>query len=122
MSFTLREFPPHPPLDMWFAWPLHVEDMTGLLEACKPNYGGLSEARRQRVEQDRADKLARFDEACEKAIGESDYCLREDVMRALGISESTANRYADKSNSFKRVGSPGTGKARIVRRCVGGDQ
>ena len=122
MSFTLREFPPHPPMDVWFAWPLHVEDMTGLLEACKPNYGGLSEARRQRVEQDKVDKMARFDEACEKAIGEGEYCLRADVMRALGISDTTANRYADRSEKFKRVGSPGGGKARIVRRGDGGEE
>ena len=116
MSFTLREFPPHPPLDVWFCWPLHVEDMTGLLEGCKPNYGGLSEARRQRLEQDKADKMTAFDDACERLIGEGDHCLREEVMRTLGISESTANRYADKSERFKRLGSPGTGKARIVRR------
>ena len=116
MSFTLREFAPKPPMDVWFAWPLHVEDETGLLEGCKPNYGGLSEARRQRVEQDRADKMAKFDETCDALIGGGGYCLREDVMRAFNVSESTANRYADKSSRFRRVGSPGTGKARIVRR------
>lgn len=121
MSFTLREFAPKSPVDVWFAWPLHVEDPTELLEACKPNYGGLSEARRQRVEQDKADKMARFEEACEKAIGEGDYCLREDVMRALNVSDTTVNRYADKSEKFKRMGSPGAGKAKIVRREAGGE-
>ena len=119
MSFTLREFPPHPPLDVWFTWPLHVEDMTGLLETCKPNYGGLSEARRQKLDQDKIDKMAKFEEVCERLIGEGDHCLREEVMRALGVSDTTANRYADRSEKFKRVGSPGGGKARIVRREYG---
>ena len=121
MSFTLREFAPHPPLDVWFCWPLHVEDMTGLLEGCKPNYGGLSEARRQRVEQDNADKLARLEQACDRAIGEGDYCLREDIERALGWSGSTVKRWVDKSDRFDRSGAAGAGKSKIVRKAGGVD-
>ena len=116
MSFTLREFAPKPPLDVWFAWPLHIEDMTGLLETCKPNYGGLSEARRQRVEQDNADKLARLEAACDRLIGKGDSCLREDVERELVWSASTVKRWVDKSERFDRVGAAGTGKSKIVRR------
>ena len=119
MSFTLREFPPHPPLDVWFAWPLHVEDMTGLLETCKPNYGGLSEARRQRIEQDNADKLAKLEQACEKAIGEGEYCLRDEVERALGWSTSTLYRWLEKTDKFDRESTNGNGKTRIVRHAEG---
>lgn len=48
MSFMLREFPPREPLDIWLTFPLHDVDDTGLLAVCKPNYGGVSEARRAR--------------------------------------------------------------------------
>ena len=119
MSFTLREFPPRPPLDVWFRWPLHVEDPTGLLEGCKPNYGGLSEARRQRIEQDNADKLARLEDACDRAIGEGDYCLRDEVERILGWSTSTLYRWLEKTDKFDRESTNGNGKARIVRRVEG---
>lgn len=118
MSFTLREFAPHPPLDVWFAWPLHVEDVTGLLETCKPNYGGLSEARRQRVEQDNADKLAKLEAACDRLIGTDGSCLREDVERELAWSASTVKRWVDKSDRFERVGAAGAGKSKIVRRSA----
>ena len=121
MSFTLREFPPHPPMDVWFAWPLHVEDMTGLLETCKPNYGGLSEARRQRVEQDNADKLAKLEAACERLIGDGGFCYRDDLERALGWSESTVKRRVDKSQRFERTGAPGKGKSKVVRRSQDAD-
>ena len=42
VSFTLREFAPKDALDVWFKFPLHEPDSTGLLEDCKPNYGGAS--------------------------------------------------------------------------------
>ena len=118
MSFTLREFAPKPPIDVWFAWPLHVEDMTGLLETCKPNYGGLSEARRQRAEQDNADKLAKLEAACERVIGAGDSCLREDIERELVWSASTVKRWVDKSDKFDRIGAAGSGKSKIVRRSA----
>ena len=68
------------------------------------------------MEQDKADKMARFEAACEKAIGEGDSCLREEIAQVLGVSETTVNRLADKSQLFMRLGTPGMGKARIVRR------
>ena len=121
MSFTLREFAPRPSLDVWFVWPLHIEDTTGLLETCKPNYGGLSEARRQRVEQENADKLAMLERACEKAIGDGDSALRKVIEEDLGWSTTTVNRWIDRSSKFDRKGMPGVGKAMVVRRADGDD-
>lgn len=116
LSFTLREFPPKAPLDMWFCFPLHEKDLTDLLADCKPNYGGVSEARRMRTEAENLGKVATLDAVCERLIGSGESCLREEVMDALKWSLPTVNRWLDQSNRFMRVSGGGKTKARIVRR------
>lgn len=116
MSFTLREFPPREPLDVWFRFPLHEEDDTGLLADCKPNYGGLSEARRLKVESENQGKVAQLEAVCERLIGGGDSCFRDDVMAELGWSPPTVNRWVDQSRRFMRVSGGGSARATIVRR------
>lgn len=116
MSFTLREFPPKAPLDMWFCFPLHEVDSTELLADCKPNYGGVSEARKMRTEAENLGKVASLDAVCERLIGKGDGCLREEVMSALGWSAPTVNRWVDQSDRFMRISGGGAAKATIVRR------
>ncbi|MBQ9043566.1 MAG: AAA family ATPase [Eggerthellaceae bacterium] len=119
ISFTLREFPPKPPLDAWFVFPLHRVDDTGLLEDCKPNFGGASEARRLRLEAENVGKIASLDAVCERLIGDAGFVYRDEVERALGWSTSTVNRWLGKSTRFMRVSPEGGAKAKVVRR--GGD-
>ena len=119
ISFTLREFPPKPPLDAWFVFPLHRVDDTGLLEDCKPNFGGASEARRLRLEAENVGKIASLDAVCERLMGDAGFVYRDEVERALGWSTSTVNRWLDKSAKFMRVSPEGGAKAKVVRR--GGD-
>ncbi len=116
MSFTLREFPPRPPLDMWFTFPLHEVDRTELLADCKPNYGGVSEARKLRTEAENLGKVASLDAVCEKLIGGGDECFRDEVMAALNWSAPTVNRWVDQSTRFMRISGGGATKATIVRR------
>ena len=121
MSFTLREFAPKPPLDVWFSFPLHVPDSTGLLEECKPNYGGISEARRMRKEAEDLGKVSSLDAVCEQMIANSDdgSADRKAVEIALGWSRNTVNTWLDRSKRFMRAPADG-GRARIVRRGDGG--
>ena len=121
MSFTLREFAPRPPLDVWFSFPLHVPDDTGLLEECKPNYGGISEARRMRKEAEDLGKVSSLDAVCEQMIANSEdgSADRKAVEIALGWSRNTVNTWVDRSKRFMRAPADG-GRARIVRR-EGGD-
>ena len=121
ISFTLREFPPKRPLDAWFVFPLHKVDDTGLLEDCKPNFGGASEARRLRLEAENVGKIASLDAVCERLIGDAGFVFRDEVERALGWSTSTVNRWIDKSSKFRRDSPEGGSKARIVRRGGDGD-
>ena len=116
VSFTLREFPPKRPLDVWFKFPLHEPDSTGLLEDCKPNYGGISEQRKLRVEAENLGKVASLDAVCQRLIGEGDFAYRDEVAAALGWSVSTVNRWLDQSKRFMRQSSNGGVKTKIVRR------
>ena len=116
LSFTLREFPPKDPLDVWFCHPLHLPDSTGLLEDCKPNYGGLSEARRAKAEAEGQGKVAALDGVCERLMGKAGYVYRDEVCQALGWSTPTVNRWLDLSRRFRRVSTEGGGKTRIVRK------
>ena len=116
LSFTLREFAPRPPLDMWFCFPLHEVDRTELLADCKPNYGGISEARKMRNEAENLGKVSSLDAVCERLIGSGESCFRDEVMAALNWSAPTVNRWVDQSNRFMRISGGGATKATIVRK------
>ena len=109
---------------MWFSFPLHVVDDTGLLADCKPNFGGISEARRMRQEAENQGKISSLDAACERlmaAAGGGSF-PRDELERELEITTNTVNKWLDKSKRFMRV-NPGDGtRARVIRReGAGGD-
>ena len=101
---------------MWFCFPLHVKDSTELLADCKPNYGGVSEARKARTEAENLGKGASLDAVCERLIGDGDECFRDEVIAALNWSAPTVNRWVDQSSRFMRVSGGGATRATIVRR------
>ena len=116
MSFTLREFAPMDSLDVWYTYPLHIRDDTGLLEDCKPNYGGISENRRMRSEADANAKVAEVDALCTRLIPQGGSALREELEQALQWSTPTVNKWLDRSKRFMRVAPPEGGKAIVVWR------
>ncbi|MBQ9001004.1 MAG: AAA family ATPase [Eggerthellaceae bacterium] len=122
VSFTLREFAPKDALDVWFKFPLHEPDTTGLLEDCKPNYGGVSEQRKMRLEAEGLGKVASLDAVCQRLVGDGDYAYRDEVVAALGWSISTVNRWLEQSKRFMRQSTNGNGKAKIVRRPTDGGE
>ena len=115
VSFTLREFAPKDALDVWFKFPLHEPDSTGLLEDCKPNYGGVSEQRKMRQEAENNAKVAELDATCSRLIGDGESITRDELENALGWTRPTVNRWLDKSRRFMRTQAEGGGKAIVVR-------
>lgn len=116
MSFTLREFPRKPALDVWHVFPLHLPDTTELLAECKPDLGGQSEQRKARQEAEANAKVVELDAACERLMGEGDSILREDLMKILGCTRPTVVERLRRSKRFMPgVPEPG-GKAIVVRR------
>ena len=118
LSFTLREFAPKEPLDVWFAFPLHVVDDTGLLEDCKPNLVGNSEIRKLRAEAENLGKIAKLDAVCDELMppGDDAFITRDSVCAALNWSRNTVNKWLDQSKHYRRESMYDGGKARIVRR------
>ena len=116
MSFTLREFAYREPLDLWLTFPLHITDATGLLADCKPNYGGVSEARKVKAEAENLGKVASMDAVCERLIGDREFAFRDEVQQALHWSQPTVNRWVDQSSRFMRSIDPRSQRATIVRR------
>ena len=118
MSFTLREFPPRQPLDVWHVFPLHIPDTTELLADCKPDYGGQSEQRRMRQEAEANAKVVELDAVCSRLIGDGESITREELENALGWTRPTVNRWLDRSRRFMRTQAEGGGKALVVRMPV----
>ena len=118
MSFTLREFAQKDPLDLWLVFPLHEVDHTDLLADCKPNYGGVSEARKLRTEAENLGKVTSLEGVCDRLIGRGESCERDEVRKSLGWSLPTVRRWLEESNRFEQTLDPKTGKALIVRSVV----
>ena len=116
MSFTLREFAHRDPLDLWLAFPLHMTDHTGLLADCKPNYGGVSEARKVKQEAENLGKVSALDAVCERMIGSGESCMREEVREALHWSVPTIRNWLKESSRFMGVIDQATGRSMVVRR------
>lgn len=119
VSFTLREFAPKDELDVWFKFPLHEPDTTGLLEDCKPNYGGVSEARKLRLEAENLGKVATLDAMCMRLLEGKEFIYRDELELALEWSITTVNRWLDRSKRFMRQSTTGGGKTKVVRRPAG---
>ena len=88
------------PLDLWLVFPLHEVDHTDLLADCKPNYGGVSEARKLRTEAENLGKVASLEGVCDRLIGRGESCERDEVRKSLGWSLPTVRRWLEESSRF----------------------
>lgn len=118
MSFTPREFARKDPLDPWLVFPLHEVDHTDLLADCKPNYGGVSEARKLRTEAENLGKVASLEGVCDRLIWRGESCERDELRKSLGWSFPTVCRWLEESSRFEQTLDPKTDKALVVRVAV----
>lgn len=101
---TLREFAKFKPVNMWFSYPVHTLDETGVLadiqlEDDKPGWMKAKETRKKNAKEDKKQKLIEFDEAIENAnFGEPP--SKEDVAEYLGISVKTVTRRLNSSKKY----------------------
>ena len=101
---TLREFAKFKPVNMWFSYPVHALDKTGVLadiqlEDDKPGWMKAKETRKKNAKEDKKQKLIEFDEAIENAnFGEPP--SKEDVAEFLGISVKTVTRRLNSSKKY----------------------
>ena len=102
---TLREFAKFKPVNMWFSYPVHALDETGVLadielEENKPSWQRAKETRKKNAKEDKKQKLIEFDEAIENAnYGEPP--SKEDVADYLGITVRTVERRIKTSKKYQ---------------------
>lgn len=102
---TLREFAKFKPVNMWFSYPVHALDESGVLadiqlEENKPSWQRAKETRKKNAKEDKKQKLIEFDEAIENAnYGEPP--SKEDVADYLGITVRTVERRIKTSKKYQ---------------------
>ena len=101
---TLREFAKFKPVNMWFSYPVHALDETGVLadiklDDDKPGWMKAKETRKKNAKEDKKQKLIEFDEAIENAnFGEPP--SKEEVAEYLGVSIKTVERRLKTSKKY----------------------
>lgn len=107
---TLREFRPINPANVWFDYPTHRPDETGILSLCSPREeqaphtkGGR--ATKRRAEDSNAIKVAKVESTCEELYGEADEkpFKLADLVRKIGWGNDTVKRHLDASERWNRV-------------------
>ena len=100
MEYTLREFAPHPPDLLWFAYPVHEMDASGTLkdfraDGEKATVKEAREARRAKAEEQKQEQQDRYDQAFANAnMGEPP--TAQQMADYLGITAHTVRRQLEK--------------------------
>lgn len=105
---TLREFPSFPALNVWFEYPVHHNDASGVLADIQPetaapswmrNFGknGKQSKSKEEREQERRDAL---EEAFNMSVAEDGEATLSALASFLGKSEDTVRRYLKKHGGF----------------------
>lgn len=116
---TLREFPRFAPKNIWFDYPIHRADNSGVLkdlaaEGDLPSYQVMNEKRKKQAKQQNEDNRERF----ESALANADFGNAPTVAKLaeyLGVSDRTVQRW------IKKFGYQIEKKTSIVRKISGDD-
>lgn len=100
---TLREFPAFPPVDLWFDYPVHKADASGILsdlqpEADAPTYVRNFAKKRSTVQRQK-DQNTAFETAFD-ACSEDGKATLDSLAEYMGTSKKTARRHAEKHGKF----------------------
>ncbi len=103
---TLREFPKFAPVNIWFDYPVHLQDATGCLQDVQPEaeLAGWQKSRQAAQPKDRQKERR---EALEKAFAACDMentgCVPlVQLITYLGKSKNTIRDYVDEHPGFER--------------------
>ncbi len=103
---TLREFPRFDPLNLWFDYPIHKSDESGVLGDAVPegepanNWGGKGADRRKKTPEERKqERRAALDEAFEACNMGGDVALN-DIAEFMGVTEKTVRNRVKEHGGF----------------------
>lgn len=115
---TLREFPKFTPINLWFSYPIHREDVTGALKDL--DVDGESDWRRnfskRKSNKERSDERKESIETAFSGIEENGRCRMSELADYLGVTEKTVRNRLKEHGGFwvdaGECGMKGTGKSR----------
>ena len=103
---TLREFPKFPPVNVFFQYPIHIPDASGLLAMAAEEGSietiredGRKEGVKARQEKSRS-KQEMLPAAFDCCVDENGKASLEDVAEYLEVSPKTVKRYASESGKY----------------------
>ena len=104
---TLREFPSFPALNVWFEYPVHHSDASGVLADIQPEAAAPSwkrnfskSGKRSKTQKERArDRAAVLEEAF-SMVAENGKTTLAGLAGAMGVSEKTVKRHIAESGDF----------------------
>lgn len=104
---TLREFPRFAPVNLWFEFPVHIPDTTGILQDAAPNNGFTGKGspwaknfdRKKSKEELKTDRKKALDTAFQACQIDGEATV-SDLAEYLGKSEKTVKRHAEESGKY----------------------
>lgn len=105
ITSTLREFQDIDDVDVWFSFPVHVQDATGELAECEPLSPILTanEGRKRQAENETARNIRELEEYLDGWFKtHNEPCPRKRLEEAFGVSARTMNRRIDMSSKYQR--------------------
>ncbi len=101
---TLREFPKFEPVNLWFDFPVHRVDKSGILMDSAPDGEGKTKIAKKKTPEEK--KNAK-NEDLRKAFEANDLknegkVKLSDISEYMGISVNTIKKYVDESGEFRR--------------------
>lgn len=115
LEFVLRDFRAPKPRDVWFRYPVHEVDATGMLEGSSPKRQG---GRARNAELARRAQTA-LDRQLDEFMGERDEVDRKDFVKAVGRDKRTVDKYLKQSTLFEVESGPSSAVIRRVGSRVG---
>lgn len=120
ITSTLREFPDVDDVDVWFSFPVHVQDATGELAECEPLSPLMSagEGRKKQAENKTARNVRELEDFLDGWFGHhTEPCPRKRLEEAFGVSAKTINRRVELSDKYRRSESKNTPAAVVKVDC-----
>lgn len=104
---TLREFPKFQPVNVWFDYPIHCVDDTGILsdiqpEEEKPAYQRMIEAKKKESEKHNTEVISQFEIAFEGLVDESGCVRLKDIAEEIGVAQNTIGIWLGKGKRSKK--------------------
>ena len=100
---TLREFPKFPPLNLWFDYPVHRADLTGVLKDAKADADAPwvnSFKNKRSPDEHKQDRISSIEIAFEGQVNEDGTANISDLVSASGKSEDTVRRHLKEHGGF----------------------